>query len=76
MSDPKVPFSTQLPPALRAQVNATIRGVRRATGEQTTLSEFTAAALAAHIEHLQQAHNDGQPWPPEEQGLTRGRRLG
>lgn len=37
-----------------------------------TLRAFATAAFAAELARLQDAHNDGQPFPPRAEALRRG----
>ena len=63
-------YSTQVDPLVQDRARATVRGVRQATGRTYSLAQLTEDALQRHCAELEDAYNDGQPWPHD-----RGQRL-
>lgn len=56
-------FSTQVDPLVQDRARATVRGVRQVTGRTYSLAQLTEDALQRHCAELEDAYNDGQPWP-------------
>lgn len=56
-------FATQIPRALLDRVRAAVAGLQQSDREWS-MSRFVTEALGRHVRHLEQEHNDGQPWPP------------
>lgn len=68
-------FGTQVDADLQERVRAAVGGVRRATGTEYTLAQLVEDALTRHVLELEEAHNDGQPFPVLDAPLRRGRRV-
>lgn len=58
-------FSTQVDPLVQDRARATVRGVRQTTGRTYSLAQLTEDALQRHCAELEDAYNDGRPWPQE-----------
>lgn len=56
-------FSTQVPQTLLDRARAAVAGLQQ-SDQEWSMSRFVTEALARHVRHLEQKHNNGQPWPP------------
>lgn len=50
--------------------------VLRRAGDYTSMRAFVNGAIAAELARLEETHNGGQPFPPNNSGFQRGRPFG